>query len=144
VRRVQPVHLNDKGDKVRRLHECLLFLIRKQGSIEPEDRNILRKQIAPEVRVETFGPMTAEHVYNWQDMIKETSEVPGEIKRDVRKNRDVDEPTAKALNWLLGKLGAFRVSRAKPAALKYERIPKSVLQRLRASSRKLLLKITAT
>ena len=60
MRPVQPVHLNDKGAKVRDLHECLLFLILKQGGISDNDRDTLRKRLAPEMHDETFGPATAD------------------------------------------------------------------------------------
>lgn len=91
----------------------------------------LRKRLAPEMRDGTFGQATHDLVYIWQDQMKERADVPPEIKGGFVKNGDVDAGTAKALNWLLAKLGALRVSSAQSAALPdYKGIPKALSARL--------------
>ncbi len=39
---VQPVHRNDTGAKVSKLHQCLLFLILNQPGISDNDRSAKR------------------------------------------------------------------------------------------------------
>lgn len=129
---VQPVHRNDTGAKVLKLHQCLLFLILNQRGISDNDRDTLAKRLAPEMRDATFGQTTHDLVYIWQDQMKERGDVPKGIKAGFVKNGDVDAGTAKALNWLLAKLGALRVSSAQPAALTdYQGIPKALSARLK-------------
>ena len=137
MRPIQPVRFDDKGAAVSNLHKGLLFLILNQPGISDEDRAILAKRLAPELRDEMFGPATHDLVYIWQDQMKERADVPPEIKRGFVKNGDVDAGTARALNWLLTKLGALRLSRAQPAALPgYQGIPKALSARLIAFENK--------
>ena len=42
MKRVQPVHRNDTGAKVSKLHQCLLFLILNQPDISDNDRSAKR------------------------------------------------------------------------------------------------------
>ena len=101
MKRVQPVHRNETGVKVVKLHQCLLFLILNQPGISDGDRDTLRRRLAPEMRDETFGQSTHDLVFIWQDQMKERADVPPKIKAGFAKNGDVDVGTAKALNWLL-------------------------------------------
>ena len=86
MKRVQPVHRNDTGAKVLKLHQCLLFLILNQRDISDNDRDTLAKRLAPEMRDETFGQATHDLVYIWQDQMKERADVPKEIKSGFVKN----------------------------------------------------------
>jgi hypothetical protein len=135
VRPIRPVHLNDTGAAVSNLHKGLLFLILNQDGISDNDRHILQKRLAPEMRDETFGRTTYDLVWIWQDQLKHQSTAPKEIRDPLVVNGDVDKPTANALNWLLAKLGALPVVKAlsaQPAARQgYRGIPKPVLARLK-------------
>jgi hypothetical protein len=117
---IQPVHLHDTGPKVSNLHKGLLFLILNQPGISDNDRKILQQRLEPERSTQTFGDVTAELVGTWQYQFKNWPNylpvLPKRLKAKVqnlpispitgRGNGDVDEVTARALNWLLKKLGA--------------------------------------
>jgi hypothetical protein len=73
-------------------------------------------QLAPEVREQWFGPETARLVGNWQNLLKQRSDLPKRLAEKVgylpvlstgQGTGEVDEVTAEALNWLLRKLGAL-------------------------------------
>jgi hypothetical protein len=121
MRDIQPVHLRDTGPKVSNLHKGLLFLLINQPGISPNDRETLQHRLAPEVREEKFGDVTAELVGMWQYQFKNWPNylppLPRWLKAIVqnfpisavtgRGSGDVDEGTAKALNWYLRKLSAL-------------------------------------
>ena len=121
MRAIHPVHLNDSGLEVSNLHKGLLFLVVHQPGISDNDRQILQRQLAPEVRTETFGAATAELVGTWQYQFKNWPKyfpgLPPNLKAKVgslpilvnsgKGNGDVDSVTAEALNWFLQKLGAL-------------------------------------
>src|SRR4051794_10672683 len=115
VRLIQSVHFHDNGVKVSRLHEGLLYLIENQGGISDGNRSSLRQQLEPDLASpHTFGEATLRIVKIWQEQLKSRTDIPkGEQDNWQKKlvspsNGDVDEFTAKALNWLLRKIGAFR------------------------------------
>ena len=123
MRAIQPVHLRDTGAKVSNLHKGLLFLILHQSGVSEGDRITLQQQLAPDLRVDTFGRGTAHIVGLWQNQLKNWPEVsetlpnmPRTLRNKLRNlplspagegNGDVDELTAEALNWLLKQLGAL-------------------------------------
>lgn len=111
MRAIQPVHLDDTGDAVSNLHKGLLFLIFQQAGISDNDRSILAQRLAPEVRSHKFGNATLDLVMIWQEQLKKRSNIPQKVRNDIIKyvtvNGDVDEATAKALNWLLTEVGAL-------------------------------------
>jgi len=108
VKAITPVHLGDNGASVSNLHKALLFLIWTE-SIEGTDRQSLKEQLAPEMHPETFGQATFRIVKIFQQNLD--SHVGIDFPKDLKAplpNGDVDEITAKALNWLLRKRGALR------------------------------------
>ena len=116
MRTIHPVHLHDQGAEVSNLHKGLLFIILHEPSISDNDRESLRRRLAPEVRAQTFGDATAELVGILQNQLKHWPnnwpKLPPELNKKVqnlpvspvtgRGNGDVDDLTAEALNWLLG------------------------------------------
>ena len=113
---VKPVHLNATDPLVSNLHKGLLFLIMHQPNISQSHRESLREQLAPEVCEQWFGPETARLVGNWQNLLKQRSDLPKRLAEKVgylpvlstgQATGEVDEVTAEALNWLLRKLGAL-------------------------------------
>jgi hypothetical protein len=106
VRPITSVHLNNTGAAVSNLHKGLLFLIMNEPGISNNDRRELQEQLAPEMHPETFGQATLRLVKIWQEQLNTRGDVPQDIKPGVQ-NGDVDEKTAKALNWLLRQLGAL-------------------------------------
>jgi hypothetical protein len=121
MKAIQPVHLHNTGPKVSNLHKGLLFLIFHQPGISPNGRKTLAQRLAPELRTQTFGDVTAELVGTWQSQFKNWPNympaLPKWLSKKVQKipispltgrgYGDVDEVTAEALNWLLKKLGAL-------------------------------------
>ena len=121
MRDIQPVHLHNTGPSVSNLHKGLLYLLIHQPGISGNDREKLSLRLGPEVRMETFGNVTAELVGMWQYQFKNWPNylppLPRWLKAIVqnfpisavtgRGSGDVDEGTAKALNWYLRKLSAL-------------------------------------
>lgn len=120
MKEIKPVHLGNSGSKVSNLHTGLLFLVLHQPGISHNDRKTLQQRLAPDVRTQTFGNATAELVGIWQYQFKNWPDYlpdqPKWLKEEVRNlpilgsgtgNGDVDEVTAKALNWLLKKFRAL-------------------------------------
>lgn len=120
MREIQPVHLHDTGPRVSNLHKGLLFMVLHQPGISENDRRTLQRRLAPEIRTETFGEVTADLVGIWQNQFRNWPDylpaLPKRLKERVRSlplspdgrgNGDVDEITADALNWLLREFGAL-------------------------------------
>ena len=120
MKEIRPVHMGDSGPKVSNLHKGLLFLLFHQPGISDDSRKSLQKFLAPEVRTQTFGKATEQLVGIWQYQFKSWPNylppLPKWLKDGFqyipntpmgRGNGDVDEITAKALNWLLKKFGAL-------------------------------------
>jgi hypothetical protein len=110
MKAITPVHLGDKGADVSNLHKALLFLIVHE-SIEPSDIRIIREQLAPEVAGEKFGSATEELVRIYQHQLNTRTglDIPKGLTPLVE-NGDVDQKTAKALNWDLRHLGGLRAA----------------------------------
>jgi hypothetical protein len=108
MRPIRPVHLGNTGAAVSNLHKGLLFLIMYEPGISDNDRRTLQKQLAPDLQAQTFGQATLRLVKIWQEQLNNRADVPDNLKPLVQ-NGDVDQKTANALNWLLGKLGALRM-----------------------------------
>ena len=107
---IEPVHEGDTGPKVSDLHIGLLFLIRHQGGISPNDRKVLLKRFAPEVSQNRFGEVTRSLVAMYQSQLKNWPNywppLPPNIATIVQSipanlPGDVDAGTAEALNWLV-------------------------------------------
>jgi hypothetical protein len=111
VNPITPVHMGNTGRAVFNLHHGLLFLIMNQPGISDNDRRSLKKQLAADVADDTFGLATQRIVKVWQEQLNSNPDLPQDLQGLVL-NGDVDPKTASALNWLLGTLGAFPVSRA--------------------------------
>lgn len=121
MREIKPVHLGDKGSRVSNLHKGLLFLLLHQPGISDNDRQTLQQRLASDVRTETFGKATAEIVGMWQNQLKNWPDylpaLPKGLRLELQRlsisaatgrgNGDVDELTAKGLNWILRKFRAL-------------------------------------
>ena len=121
MKEIRPVHMGNSGPKVSNLHKGLLFLLFHQPGISHNNRKSLQQLLAPDVRTQTFGNATLELVGIWQYQLKNWPNylppLPKWLRDEVqnyltiaangRGNGDVDEVTAKALNWLLKKFGAL-------------------------------------
>jgi hypothetical protein len=114
--------MGDTGPAVFNLHHGMLFLIMNQPGISPNDRQNLKRQLAPDVQDDTFGLATQRIVKIWQEQLNSNPGLPQNLQGLVL-NGDVDSKTAGALNWLLGTLGAFPRRRAS-AARKRARPPR--------------------
>jgi hypothetical protein len=105
------------GSEVSNLHTALLFLIVHQRNVSDFDREMLREQLAPDLRgEESFGPATAHIVGIWQNLLKQRSDLPKDLAKKVslipigrtgEGTGDVDDVTAEALTWLLREFGAL-------------------------------------
>jgi hypothetical protein len=95
---IQPVGRNDKGAAVAAVHAGLLFLIRNQGGISPNDRLSLEQGLAGELRDQVYGDWTAHLVTLWQQQLAD--------RFQLFVSGNIDQATAGALNTLLGELGA--------------------------------------
>lgn len=120
MKEIRPVHMGNSGPKVSNLHTGLLFLLFHQPGISHNTRKSLQQFLAPEVRTQTYGNATTELVGIWQYQLQNWPDylppLPQWLRNSFRNltisasgrgHGDVDEATAKALNWLLKKFGAL-------------------------------------
>jgi len=122
MREIRPVHLHNSGPRVSNLHKGLLYLVLHQPGISDDTRKTLQKELAPDLRTQTFGEATADLVGIWQNQFKnwpdylpslsqkvqaQVQKLPPILPGAGRGSGDVDEPTAYVLNWLLKKFGAL-------------------------------------
>jgi hypothetical protein len=99
LNRIQPVHFHAQGPAVADLHAGLLFLIRNQSGISDNDRSLLEKSLASELRDKVYQKVTTRLVTLFQEQLASQFQLVV--------NGDVDRATADALNKALGELGAF-------------------------------------
>jgi hypothetical protein len=111
MKRITPVHLGETGTAVSNLHTALKSLLK--GESGGGDIAMILKRLEPEVRNRTFGGVTAEVVSIYQGKLLSLHDLSLELKRalPLSPNGDVEQATADALNWLLGKRGAARPKR---------------------------------
>jgi hypothetical protein len=120
MQKIHPIHQGARGPDVANLHKGLLFIFFHESGVSPETRRALRQRLAPDVLTETYGDATTELVGIWQYQLKNWPNYFQPLPRDLaekvrntfspmaatgRGNGDVDEVTAEALNWFIGKLG---------------------------------------
>ena len=79
-----------------------------QPGISDNDRRSLQRQLAPDVKAESFGMPTFRLVKTWQEQLTSRRDLPDDFKNflPLVPNGDVDQKTANALNLLLRHLGA--------------------------------------
>jgi hypothetical protein len=137
---IELVHEGDTGPEVSNLHIGLLFLIRHQGGISPNDRKVLLKRFAPEVSQNRFGEVTRSLVAMYQAQLKNWPNywppLPPNIATIVQSipantPGDVDEGTAEALNWLVQTFGGM----ASPPPPRGKLRPATMLQKKRKGRR---------
>lgn len=120
MQKIQPIHFGSTGPGVANLHRGLLFIFFHEPGVSHATRDALRQRLAPEILTETYGEATTELVGIWQNQLKKWPNyfhpLPHDLAQKVnttltissvtgRGNGDVDEITAEALNWFIGKLG---------------------------------------
>jgi hypothetical protein len=95
---IEPVHLHAQGAAVANLQAGLLFLIRNESGISPNDRLVLEQRLTLDLRGQVYGDVTAQLVALFQKQLAS--------RFDLLVNGDVDQATANALNTILAELGA--------------------------------------
>jgi hypothetical protein len=118
MQKIHPIHMGATGAAVANLHTGLLFIFFHESGVSPETRRALRDRLAPDVLNQRYGEATTELVAIWQGQLKNWPNyfqpIPKDLALKIKTtlpggpgtgNGDVDEITAEALNWFIGKLG---------------------------------------
>lgn len=131
---IVPVEEGETGPEVSNLQIGLLFLIRHQGGISPNDQKTILKRFAPEVSQKYFGEVTRSLVAMYQAQLKNWPNywppLPQNIAIIVNSippdtPGEVDQATAEALNWLVQTFGGM----ASPPPPRGELRPTKILQK---------------
>jgi hypothetical protein len=119
MQEIRPIPFGATGAEVANLHKGLLFIFFHESGVSPETRRALRDRLAPDVLDERYGEATTELVGIWQNQLKNWPNyfhpLPPDIAEAVRTTfspttatgrgtGELNEVTAKALNWFIGKL----------------------------------------
>jgi hypothetical protein len=119
MQKIRPIPFGATGAEVANLHNGLLFIFFHESGVSPETRRALRDRLAPDVLDEKYGEATAELVGIWQNQLKNWPNYFHPLPRDIaekvrntfspmigagRGTGELDEVTAEALNWFIGKL----------------------------------------
>ena len=116
---IRAVHLGEGGERVARLHEGLVFLIRNQRGMVDETRRAMEKQLAHDLAAKSYGTATAGLVGIFQYQIRRrANDLPADVRAKFAQvpllpgdagtgNGDVDDLTAEALNWLVAEARAY-------------------------------------
>jgi hypothetical protein len=122
---IEAVHQDEHGPRVEALHTGLLYLIRNQKGMIKQMRTDLEKMLEPERATNSYGWATTSIVGYFQNQIRNRGNLPKDVKKEFANvplarrddgtgNGDVDDLTAKALNWLVKETRALKKKSPKP------------------------------